>query len=629
MRRISLIIFMAILTHLTSGSVDLTRIAGTIGEDVVDATINQIKDSCVFQNDYLFLKRLAFVKSYYGTEADTYRSGYDGGIWQVDLLQYEETLLATSHINQIDAAFGIQWSTSTWIDLRKPLFSGIAMMLLLEQRSTSVPKTISEQGVFYETELNGDESSFTDSVSTMPSGCLSDNLDIAFLIDASGSIGSTDYEKSKQFVADVLESFTIDTDAVRVAVTRFSSRVNTEVYFRDQYNKVTLQQMITDLDYDSHGTNTGAGLEHLRTAVFTEGNGMRPASAKIAIIQTDGKSNQPALTIEAAERLRDEGVTLFAIGVGSNFRVDELNHIATSPICRHVREINDFDELHSIISDINDVACETIIDIPDEIDTDLTCNKDVTISVQIDDGKTMVVVGNVPLFGSFDIERPSSAISSFSVNADSSIPTMIYLPASGETLFMTFDTSNCTGDFVLQVLDGNRLKKTGTATLCSKTMEDGTQQLQNCTNIDYVTSNNFTTDSFADTFCQSASEGYHRHPDTTLQYIYCGSLESYTVDCPSGFAYVHAHEDCSAPASTNPNEICEVCTASNLRMKLVSFPLPTNDYQYVECSGEDQCELEECASEFIPAEQTCKAEEQISAFCKFLLLFMGSLPSFC
>ena len=159
MRSLGLTVYLAVSIHLTSGATDLTIVAGTIGEDVVDSTINKIKDSCVFQNDYLFLKRLAYVSSQYGQNANTYRSGFDGGIWQIDLLQYGETQ-GTSFNGPINLAFGIDWSTSTWSDLRKPLFSGIAMMLLIEQRSSSVPKTILEQGEFYESELNGNESIF-------------------------------------------------------------------------------------------------------------------------------------------------------------------------------------------------------------------------------------------------------------------------------------------------------------------------------------------------------------------------------------------------------------------------------------------------------------------------------------
>jgi len=632
MRSSSFTIFLGllVLVNLASGSTDLTIVAGTIGEAVVDSTINKIKDSCVFQNDYLFLKRLAYVNSKYGASADTYRSGYDGGIWQVDSSQYDETLQGLTFNDPINDAFGIDWSVSTWSDLRKPLYSGIAMMLLIELRSTSVPKTILEQGQFYESALNGDQSNYTDSVSSMPSGCLSDNLDMAFLIDASGSIGRGDYETSKEFVADVLDAFTIDTNAVRVAVTTFSSKVVTYVYFNDTRNRATLQQSILNLPYESRMTNTGKGLDHLRTDVFSNDTGMRSASAKIAVIQTDGRSQDTAWTLQAAQTLRDVGVTLFAIGVGSNFNHAELNGIASSPICRHVREISNFQELDSIISDINQVACETIVDIVEPVDTDLTCSQDVTIRVQIADGQTVVMIADgLSLFGSFDIDRPSSALSSFSMKADSALPTMIYLPASGETLFATLDTSNCTGEFLLQVLPGNHLEKTGSTSFCIKTLPDGSQAPQDCTDIDYVTSHNFTTDGFAETFCASASDGYHAHPDTTLKYIYCDVQDSYLVDCPPGFAYVHAHEDCSAPASTEPNEICDICTAANIRIKRTAFPLATNNYQYIKCSAENVCELEECASEFLPEQQNCKAEKEVSAFCKFLMILIGTLPSFC
>jgi len=619
---------LALLLSLISGSVDLTRIAGTIGEDVVDATINQIKDTCIFQNDYLFLKRLAFVNSNYGTTADTYRPGYDGGIWQVDLSQYDETLVGVSS-NDIQAAFGIDWLASNWTDLRKPLFSGIAMMLLIEKRTVSVPKTILAQAWMYENELNGNKQRFENEVSTMPTGCLADNLDMAFLIDASGSIQSNNYETSKQFVADILDSFTIDTDKVRLGVTRFSTAVNTHVYFSDHNSKAALQQMIMDLPYDSRGTNTGAAIDHLRTVVFTTDKGMRQESAKIAIIQTDGRSNNKQLTLEAAPKLRDEGVTVFAIGVGSGIDENELIGIATSPTCRHVREIDDFDELDSIIADINNVACDTIIKVDDEIDADLTCNHTVTMSIEIAEGKTLGIVGDgIPdIEGSFNYTHPSSAFYDFKVKPDTSIPTMMYFPASGETVYLTFDTSNCTGEFFMQVQKGKRLKKTGADALCLKN-----GAFEDCAEIDYVTSNNFTTDSFADNFCASKSEGYHSHPDSTLKYIYCDTQESYTVDCPAGFAYFHDLKDCSIPASTEADQICNVCTTNNLRMNLLSFPLPSNKYQYVECSDIKQCELKECLKEYDPAAQECKDDEDekvVSAFCKFLYTIMGTMPAWC
>ena len=56
---------------------------GTVIKEVVD-TINSLE---IFANDHKFLCRVAWVESKYGEDAGTYRSGYHGGIWQVELLR--------------------------------------------------------------------------------------------------------------------------------------------------------------------------------------------------------------------------------------------------------------------------------------------------------------------------------------------------------------------------------------------------------------------------------------------------------------------------------------------------------------------------------------------------------------
>ena len=67
---------------------DATIESETFGKDVVETTINKILHSGIFEDDMVFLRRLACVESSYGTEAETYRSGYHGGIWQVCLIMF-------------------------------------------------------------------------------------------------------------------------------------------------------------------------------------------------------------------------------------------------------------------------------------------------------------------------------------------------------------------------------------------------------------------------------------------------------------------------------------------------------------------------------------------------------------
>jgi len=76
-----LLLFLLILC--IQGQKDKTKQPNVFGASVVQATVDRIKDNCIFPNDFLFLRRLAVVESKDGKDSDTYRPGYHGGIWQV------------------------------------------------------------------------------------------------------------------------------------------------------------------------------------------------------------------------------------------------------------------------------------------------------------------------------------------------------------------------------------------------------------------------------------------------------------------------------------------------------------------------------------------------------------------
>ena len=80
------LLWIALITGISCLGVDRTREPNTSGEDVVKATLRQIQESNIFPNDNSFLRRLAYVESKDGTDPDTYRNGYHGGIWQVSAL---------------------------------------------------------------------------------------------------------------------------------------------------------------------------------------------------------------------------------------------------------------------------------------------------------------------------------------------------------------------------------------------------------------------------------------------------------------------------------------------------------------------------------------------------------------
>ena len=149
---------LSILQLSIQQGVDRTLVPEASGADVVRATVNKIQD--VFgTDDHQFLRRIAFVESKDGTDSSTYRSGYHGGIWQVDEVEFLGTQDNASNLTQgykmISEAFGIDWPTTVrWNDLRIPLYSAIAARLILLNISEAIPCDIRGQAMYWQTRYN-------------------------------------------------------------------------------------------------------------------------------------------------------------------------------------------------------------------------------------------------------------------------------------------------------------------------------------------------------------------------------------------------------------------------------------------------------------------------------------------
>ena len=115
------------------------------GTDVVLAVVKKIECTGIFPPENQLLRRIASVESDDGWDRKTCRSGYQGGIWQVDKIGFMHTQDTRSHRNllakfeKIKKHFCIDWSEVTWEDLRKPLYSGLAARLVLSIEPTALP----------------------------------------------------------------------------------------------------------------------------------------------------------------------------------------------------------------------------------------------------------------------------------------------------------------------------------------------------------------------------------------------------------------------------------------------------------------------------------------------------------
>ena len=108
--------------------------------------------------------------------------------------------------------------------------------------------------------------------------CIYAGADMVFVIDSSGSIGSANFEKVRQFVKDVINAFDIGLDKTRVGVVQYSSsNLITRVFDLNTYNnKADMLDAVTRMPYYAGSTRTDLALDTMTNVSFTAVNGARP-----------------------------------------------------------------------------------------------------------------------------------------------------------------------------------------------------------------------------------------------------------------------------------------------------------------------------------------------------------------
>ncbi|XP_059154404.1 collagen alpha-4(VI) chain-like isoform X2 [Physella acuta] len=183
---------------------------------------------------------------------------------------------------------------------------------------------------------------------------------IIFLLDASSSIGPSNWKKQVKFASDVTEGFNVGQDDVRFGTVIFNSDPKKIFDLNVYFNHTSLSKALLDIKYPFlSGTKTYKGLQFiLDDKMFSSASGGRPDANDIVIVMTDGKSDNTKLTVETAQRLKDQYITLIAVGIGDQVNEIELTTIANDP--SYYSKANDFANLDFIKRDLVKMTCDNI-----------------------------------------------------------------------------------------------------------------------------------------------------------------------------------------------------------------------------------------------------------------------------
>uniref|UniRef100_A0A8D1PJQ1 VWFA domain-containing protein n=1 Tax=Sus scrofa TaxID=9823 RepID=A0A8D1PJQ1_PIG len=144
--------------------------------------------------------------------------------------------------------------------------------------------------------------------------CPKQEIDIAFLIDGSGSIDQNDFKQMKNFVRAVMDQF-MDT-SILFSLMQYSNLLKTHFTFSQFQTHRSPQSLVDPIVQLKGLTYTATGIQTVVKELFHSKNGARSSAKKILIVITDGQKYKDPLEYEdVIPQAEKANVIRYAIGV--------------------------------------------------------------------------------------------------------------------------------------------------------------------------------------------------------------------------------------------------------------------------------------------------------------------------
>lgn len=179
-----------------------------------------------------------------------------------------------------------------------------------------------------------------------------------FIVDESGSIGEENFRLIRDFLRSVISSLETGPFKIRVGIVTYNNVSTAHISLNSFRDKADILQFISFLPYRQGDRHTGAALHFTLKNIFTEKKGSREDFPKVAVVITNGKSQDNVE--EPAIALRRAGVTVFAVGIKDANKA-ELLKMASYP--KFVFTVDSFIKLKPLKETLQATLCNTIFQI--------------------------------------------------------------------------------------------------------------------------------------------------------------------------------------------------------------------------------------------------------------------------
>ncbi|XP_077410649.1 uncharacterized protein LOC144040375 [Vanacampus margaritifer] len=187
-------------------------------------------------------------------------------------------------------------------------------------------------------------------------GCSTAVNDLVFIVDGSWSVGVGDFETAKQWLINITSQFDISSHYTQVAVIQYSDTHRLEIPLGKQQSAAELIRAIRGITYMGGNTQTGRAIKFAVDHVFATSQRASQVKNRIAVVVTDGKSQDDV--VDASLEARAQSITVFAVGVGDEITNSELVSIANKPSSTYVLYAEDYTTIDRIRDSMEQKLCE-------------------------------------------------------------------------------------------------------------------------------------------------------------------------------------------------------------------------------------------------------------------------------
>jgi len=180
-------------------------------------------------------------------------------------------------------------------------------------------------------------------------------VDVALLIDGSGSISSSDFALMKNFATMLATNLTIGKENANIGVIQFSDHA--QDLFGLSADETTVVRGISNMQQMKSSTNMDEGLKTTHSVLMST----KRVVSQVMIMFTDGIPDSGNDPVAVAQTLKDDGIEIYTVGVGSDVNPDLLKKIASddsNPLTPHYYQASSFSDLMDLLNNLVSAACK-------------------------------------------------------------------------------------------------------------------------------------------------------------------------------------------------------------------------------------------------------------------------------